>query len=62
VFKVQFEGGVVTSDPIDIVLRIGVNRAYKLEYFITVADEELNIESISLVSNAQINGIEIHKV
>jgi Malectin domain len=60
IFKVLFEGGAVTSDPIDIVKGSGsALRAFILPFDVTVSDGELNIGFGPTVQNAQICGVEI---
>jgi Malectin domain len=60
IFKVQFEGGVLTFDSIDLYGRSGGKfTAFTLDFALAVSDGELNIEFSPTVENAQICGIEI---
>jgi Malectin domain len=59
-FKVLFEGGAVTSDPIDIfALSGGKFTAHTIAYAVTVSDGVLNIGFQPLFENVQLCGIEI---
>jgi Malectin domain len=60
IFSVSFEGGAVTSDPIDIIRGSGFKfTAFALAFAVTVSDGELNIGFNPTVQNPQICGIEI---
>jgi Malectin domain len=60
VFQVLFEGGAVTSDPIDITALSGGKRtAHTIAYAVTVSDGVLNIGFNPLIENAQLCAIEI---